>query len=217
MRARQVFGKLFQYFLQGLIIIAPIAITLWGVLSLFTFVDGILPGIIDRLFPNLLGNDANGNPLKIPGLGFILVLVVVIGVGYISSSFIISRLVVLFDKILERTPGIKIVYSTVKDFFEAFAGNKRKFNKSVLVSIEDKEIWQIGFVTQENVQQFGLEDYVSVYVPQSYGFAGRLYFVKNERIRKIPDVSSADAMKFAISGGVTDLEDEHDTHKPKSV
>jgi uncharacterized membrane protein len=212
MRVRQIFGKLFQYFLQGLIIIAPIAITLWGVLSLFTFVDGILPGIIDKLFPNLLGTDAQGNPIKIPGLGFVLVLIIVIGVGYISSSFIISRLVVLFDKVLERTPGIKIIYSTVKDFFEAFAGNKRKFNRSVLVSIEDREIWRIGFITQQDAQQFGLEEYVAVYIPQSYAFAGHLYFVKKDRIRLVTDISSADAMKFAISGGVTDIEDDHEVH-----
>ena len=75
-------------------------------------------------------------PKKFPGLGFIIVIVIVLLVGYVSGSFIVSKLVELFDKILEKTPGIKIIYSTVKDFFEAFAGNKRKFDKAVLVSIE---------------------------------------------------------------------------------
>jgi len=212
MRAKQILRNLFQYFLQGLIILAPIGITIWGVLALFTFVDSILPDLIDKIFPNALGTDAQGRPIKIPGLGFILVLFIVIGVGYISSSFIIGKLVVLFDKILERTPGIKIIYSTVKDFFEAFAGNKRKFNKSVLVSVNQPDIWQVGFITQSDVKQFGLEDYVAVYVPQSYAFAGHLYFVKKERVRLLTDVGSADAMKFAISGGVTDIDDDESDH-----
>ena len=207
MSAKTTLRKAFQYFLQGLIILAPIAITIYAVSSLFTFVDSILPNIVDGIAPNLL-RDMQGNRIKIPGAGSILVILIVIGVGYISSSFIVSRLVDLFDKILERTPGIKIIYSTVKDFFEAFAGNKRKFDRSVLVSIEANDVWRVGFITQEEVKQFGLNEYVAVYIPQSYAFAGHLYFVKKDRIRLLTDISSADAMKFAISGGVTDIDEE---------
>lgn len=211
MKTPFTFKKLFQYFLQGLIILAPIAITVWAVTSLFNFVDNILPDLIERIAPTLLPNDATGQPIKIPGLGSIVVILVVIGVGYVSSSFIVGRLVELFDKVLERTPGIKIIYTTVKDFFEAFAGNKRKFDRSVLVSIEATDVWRVGFITQDDVTEFGLQEYVAVYVPQSYAFAGHLYFVKKERIRLLTDISSADAMKFAISGGVTEIDDEDDT------
>jgi uncharacterized membrane protein len=119
----------------------------------------------------------------------------------------VSRLVELFDKILEKTPGIKIIYSTVKDFFEAFAGNKRKFDKAVLVSIESPDVWRIGFITQEDASDFGLQDYMAVYVPQSYAFAGHLYFVRKDRVRFLTGISSAEAMKFAISGGVTEIEE----------
>ncbi|MBL0132999.1 MAG: DUF502 domain-containing protein [Chitinophagaceae bacterium] len=216
MKAPFTFKKLFQYFLQGLIILAPIAITVWAVTSLFNFVDNILPDLIERIAPSLLPNDASGQPIKIPGLGSIVVIVVVIGVGYVSSSFIVGRLVELFDKVLERTPGIKIIYTTVKDFFEAFAGNKRKFDRSVLVSIEAADVWRVGFITQDDVTEFGLQEYVAVYVPQSYAFAGHLYFVKKERIRLLTDVSSADAMKFAISGGVTEIDDEDHTEPVKA-
>jgi uncharacterized membrane protein len=208
MKANLILKKLFQYFLQGLIILAPIAITIWSVTVLFTFVDSILPELIEKLFPGLF-RESKHNPLRIPGVGFIVVLISVIVVGYISSSFIISRMVVLFDTVLERTPGIKVIYSTVKDFFEAFAGNKRKFTMSVLVSVQGNDTWQIGFVTQQEVEQFGLLEYVAVYVPKSYAFAGQLYFVKKESVRLLTDVSSAEAMKFAISGGVTDIEEDH--------
>ncbi len=208
MKFKKLLGKLFQYFLQGLIILAPIAITVFAVTSLFSWIDSILPNLIHKLFPNLLGVDENGELKHIPGLGFIVVIILVLLVGYISSSFVVSKLVDLFDSVLEKTPGIKFIYSTVKDFLEAFAGNKRKFDKSVLVSIDAVDIWRIGFITREELEEFGLQEYVAVYVPQSYGFAGNLFFVKKERVRILTDVSSAEAMKFAISGGVTEIEEE---------
>jgi uncharacterized membrane protein len=165
------------------------------------------------LFPSVFKLDEFGYPKRIPGLGFLVVLAIVLGVGYISSSFIVGRLVDLFDRILERTPGVKIIYSTLKDFFEAFAGNKRKFDKAVLVSIEAPDVWRIGFITHEELHEFGLHDYMAVYLPQSYAFAGHVYLVKRDRVRVLTDISSADAMKFAISGGVTQLEEEEESKK----
>ena len=206
MKKRHVLKKLFQYFLQGLIILAPIIITIWAVSALFNFIDNILPEAFGRIFPHW-GVDEKGNAVKIPGIGFAVLLLTVVFVGYVSSSFVVGRLVDLFDTILERTPGIKIIYSTVKDFFEAFAGNKRKFNKAVLVSVQDKDVWQIGFITQEESVQFGLAEHVAVYVPKSYAFTGELFFLKKERVRLLTDISSAEAMKFAISGGVTQIDE----------
>ena len=208
MKAKLTLRKMARYFLQGLIILAPIAITVLAVTSLFDFVDNILPGIIDRIAPDLLKNDETGKPVRIPGIGFILVVLIVIGVGYISSSFIVGRFVELFDKVLERTPGIKLIYSTVKDFVEAFAGDKRKFDRPVLVNIQSSEVWQIGFITQDEADRFGLTEFVAVYLPQSYAFAGHLYFVKRERIKKLTSLSASEAMKFAISGGVTEIDEE---------
>lgn len=195
-------GRILNLFLQGLIILAPIVITTWAVVSLFKFVDGILPNLLHVLFPDLVKLDALGSPEKIPGLGFLIVVFIVLIVGYISSSFIVTKLVEWFDLILEKTPGVKVIYSTVKDLMEAFAGNKRKFNKAVLVSIEANDVWRIGFITQTDASRFGLSEHVSVYVPHSYAFSGVLYFVKKERIKRLDGISSTDAMKFTISGGV---------------
>jgi uncharacterized membrane protein len=207
MKKRKAVARLFQYFLQGLIILAPIIITIYAVTALFNLIDSIIPEAVQRLFPFWTIVDSQGVPQKIPGLGVIILVIAVILVGYISSSFIVGRLVDLLDKVLERTPGVKIIYSTVKDFLEAFAGNKRKFDKAVLVSVQDRDVWQAGFITQQEVEQFGLEEYVAVYVPKSYAFAGQLYFVKRDRIKLLTDVSSAEVMKFAISGGVTALDE----------
>ncbi|MHA4812259.1 DUF502 domain-containing protein [Flavitalea flava] len=211
MQIRKILRNLLHFFLQGVLVLAPISITILTVVALFNWIDGILPNLVHSILPNLTGTDLYGSPKRIPGLGFVVFITIALIVGYISPSFIVSRLVGISDRILEKTPGIKLIYTTIKDFFEAFAGNKRKFDKAVLVSIQAPDIWQIGFITQEESIKFGLEEYVAVYVPQSYAFAGHLYFVKKERVRLLDDISSAEAMKFAISGGVTDIgESEHD-------
>lgn len=205
MNIRLTFRKLFQYFLQGLIILAPIALTIYAVTALFNFIDHILPDLIGSVFPHLLPPNPDGTPQRWPGLGFLLVILSLIFVGFISSSFIVSRLVDLFAKILERTPGIKMIYTPLRDFFEAFGGNKRKFDRPVLVQAVS-ESWEIGFITQQDLSQFELEDHVAVYVPNSYAFSGRLYMVKREKVKSLGNLTAADAMKFAISGGVTQVE-----------
>ncbi|MBM3444217.1 MAG: DUF502 domain-containing protein [Bacteroidetes bacterium] len=198
-------SRILSYFFQGLVILAPIVITGWAVVSLFNFIDGILPNVLRVLFPDLIKVNPQGNPEKIPGLGFLVVVLLVLLVGYISSLFFVSRIVSFFDQVLEKTPGIKIIYSTVKDFLEAFAGNKRKFDKPVLVSVDAPDVWRIGFITQTDLSEFGMREYVSVYVPHSYAFSGITYLVRQDRIKAIQDVGSADAMKFIVSGGVTDV------------
>ncbi len=201
------FKRLLQYFLQGLIVLAPIGITLWVVLGLFSFVDDILPNIIHSIAPNYLTKDAQGNLNKIPGMGFIIVVGMVLFVGWISSLFVVGRLVEVLDAVLEKTPGIKFIYSSVKDFLEAFAGNKKKFDKPVLVNVDAPDVWRVGFITQQNNQGFGLKDHVTVYVPHSYAISGITYLVPRERIRLLENLSASEAMKYTVSGGVTDVQE----------
>lgn len=198
--------KLLQYFFQGMIVLAPIGITLWVVVGLFRWIDGFLPNLINSLFPDLLEKDATGNLRSLPGLGFVVVIALVLLVGWVSSLFVVGRLVTLLDTVLEKTPGIKFIYSSVKDFLEAFAGNKKKFDKPVLVNVDGADIWRIGFITQQSSDEFGLKDHVTVYVPHSYAISGITYFVPKEKIKQLPDISAADAMKYTVSGGVTDVE-----------
>jgi uncharacterized membrane protein len=204
---RAYLKRLLKYFFQGLIVLAPIGITLWVVFGLFNFVDGILPNIVHVLAPGLLEKDATGNLNRVPGLGFIVVIALVLFVGWVSSLFVVGRLVTFIDTALENTPGIKFIYSAVKDFLEAFAGNKKKFDKPVLVNIDAPDVWRIGFITQQNAHEFGMAEHVTVYVPHSYAISGITYIVPRERIRLLPNISASDAMKYAISGGVTEVHD----------
>ena len=151
---------------------------------------------------------SSGSLRTIPGLGFLLVVVMVTFLGWISSSFIVSRIVSVLDKVLEQTPGIKYIYSSVKDFLEAFGGNRKKFDKPVLVSVDATDTWRVGFITQHDVAQFGLLDHVAVYIPLSYALTGVVYFVPKEKVKPLTNMNSAEAMKFVISGGVTQLDDQ---------
>ncbi len=199
--------RLLQFFLQGLIVLAPIGITVWVIFGLFTWIDDILPTLMHSIFPEWIKKDAEGNIDKIPGLGFIIVISVVLIVGWLSSLFMVGRLVEIFDKVLEKTPGIKFIYSSVKDFFEAFAGDKKKFDKPVLVNIDSPDIWRIGFITLNDAVDFGMKDYVVVYLPLSYAISGMTYIVPKDKIRPLHNLSASEAMKFAVSGGVVGLED----------
>ena len=184
--------KLLRYFIQGIIILAPIGITIYALYWLFQKVDGIL-----RPFVN------------IPGLGFVLIIAFVILVGWISSNFLMGSAISFFDQLMERTPGIKFIYSSTKDFFEAFAGEKRKFNRSVLANVFAEDVWIVGFLTDEEMEKFELgADKVAVYVPQAYNFAGQLYILPRDKVRKIEKISAGEAMKYAVTGGVVDFDDE---------
>ena len=116
-----------------------------------------------------------------------------------------------FDQFMERTPGIKFIYSSTKDFFESFAGHKKRFSKSVLANIFSSDVWIIGFLTDDEMEKFEMgSDKVAVYVPQAYNFAGQLYILPRDRVRKIDGITSGEAMKYAVTGGVVDLDAERE-------
>ena len=200
------YKRFLQYFIQGILVLAPITITIWAITAVFSFIDGILPNFIHSIMPSLM-EDKSGNIRRIPGLGFVVFIAFVFLIGYLSSSFIFGKVVEAFDKLLEKTPGIKFIYSTLKDFFEAFAGEKKKFTRNVLANVDDNDVWRVGFITQDDMHEFGFKEYVAVYIPMSYSVAGNVYIIPKERVRPITNISATQTMKFAVSGGVTDVEE----------
>lgn len=186
------YQRVIQYFLQGLLILGPVSITIYFIYIVFDKIDSILRPAIN-----------------IPGLGFIIIIGFILTVGYLSSFFVMGRILSILNKFLEKTPGIKLLYSFVRDFFEAFAGNKKKFTNNVLACVDDTDVWRVGFITQEDMGIFGMENYVAVYLPMAYSVAGNVYIVPKERIRPITSISAAQSMKFAVSGGVTQTVSEN--------
>lgn len=199
--------KIFRYFIQGIIILAPIGITGYVLYWLFEQVDSILR-------PAVLAVTG----MNIPGIGFIIILLFVILVGWISSNFLMGSAINFFDHLMERTPGIKFIYSSTKDFFEAFAGDKKRFNKAVLASVFGEDVWIIGFLTDEEMRKFDMgSDKVAVYVPQGYNFAGQLYILPRDKVRKIEHITAGEAMKYAVTGGVVDLDAERESQKKSEL
>lgn len=194
------YKKLFQYFLQGMLILAPICITLYAIYFVVTGIDGLIPIFTHK--------DAGGNvTVQNYGLGFILILLFIVAIGYFSSFFITGRIISFMDRFFEKAPGLKHIYTTTRDFFEAFTGDKKKFTQNVLANVDDNDVWRVGFVTNDDMSDFGLQDYVAVYIPMAYSVAGHVYILPRARVKPITHISSAQTMKFAVSGGVTSVED----------
>ena len=194
--------KLFPYFLQGLLVLAPILITFYVLYSVVSSVDDLLP-----IFTV---TDPNTKAVKVQnyGLGFLIIIVLIIAIGYFSYFFISNKMILFVDRMMQRLPGLKHIYSTTRDFFEAFAGDKKKFTQNVLANVDDNDVWRIGFVTREDMEEFGLKDYIAVYVPMAYSVAGNVYIIPKSRVKEITHISSSQTMKFAVSGGVTHIEEE---------
>ena len=208
---KKILSSVAQLFFQGVVVLAPIGVTIWVVVSLFNWVDNFLPNLLNFIFP-LQFAEVDGQIPKVTGLGFVVAITLVLFIGWLSSLFFVERLMSIFDKLLEKTPGVKIIYSSVKDFLEAFAGNKKKFDEPVLVNVDSTDVWRIGFITQKNTEHFGLKDFVTVYVPHSYAISGITYIVSADRIKKMPKgVNASEAMKYVVSGGVTTVDDAEGT------
>ena len=188
--------RIVNYFFKGLLLLAPITITLWAIIELFNLIDGLLKGLI----VNVIGRE-------IPGLGIVLLLLLISGIGYLGSTIIFNPIVTYFDKLMARAPLIKIIYTAVKDLVSAFVGQKKRFTEPVLVKIgSDSNLEKIGFITNRDLSIIGMSnEKVAVYLPHSYAWSGNLFIVPAEHITKV-NASPTDVMKFVVSAGVTNIE-----------
>ena len=181
--------NIIKYFLQGLLYIAPIGVTIYVIYAAFNFIDGIIP-------------------FEIPGLGLLVVISLLVLIGYLGGIIISSPFNSLFQKLLKKAPLLETIYSSVKDLMNTFVGNKKGFSEPVLVKIYDNStIERIGFITNEEVESLNItKGKVLVYMPHSYAISGQLFVVEKKNITKI-DKSSSEVMKLIISGGVTEIEE----------
>ena len=186
-------------FIQGLIIIGPFAITVWIIWSIVFSIDNIIPSISE----------------KFPGLIFFTVIFGTTFIGYFGNKFIIGRLIVDgIDYVLEHIPGIKFIYTSLKDVLGSFVGDKKKFNVPVWVKTnETPEIWRIGFLTQSDMSVVNLDQMVAVYLPHSYAVSGWVIITKYNNIKEVTGMSAAEAMKFAVSGGVAGFHSDDNVFK----
>ena len=196
----KILNILAKSFFQGLLIIGPFALTIWIIWSIVSSIDNILPVLSEKFYP---------------GITFLIVICSTALIGYLGSKFIIGRVIVdSFDYLLEHTPGIKFIYTSLKDVMTSFVGDKKKFNQPVLIkTAENPEVWRIGFLTQSDLSSVGFPDYVSVYLPHSYAVSGWVVFVLATNIVLLESVTATEAMKFAVSGGVAGFHSDDNVYK----
>jgi uncharacterized membrane protein len=180
--------RLFNYFLKGLLISLPIYATYRIIRGSLETLDAVLP-------------------FETIGLGFIIVISTITLLGFIGTTIITRPIIDLMDDLFSKIPLVKVIYTSIKDLIEAFVGDKKKFNKPVLVELTPG-IFKPGFVTQDDLAFLGLPGLLAVYLPHSYAFSGNVFLVEKQKI-KIYEGESGDLMKFIVSGGIIQNEDKN--------
>ncbi len=182
---RHNLARFVNYFLRGLLIVLPFAITFSVIKSIVFTLDTYVD-------------------VGIPAVGFLIVIASITLLGIIGSSILTKPLFSLLDDFLSRIPFVKIIYTSVREFMEAFVGDKRKFNQPVIVELAPG-VYKPGFITQNDLSKLHLENYVAVYFPHSYAFSGNLFIVSPDKIKKY-EGDPSELMKFIVSGGVTKID-----------
>jgi uncharacterized membrane protein len=181
--------RLVRYFLNGLIFTAPVALTLFVLWKVFITVDGWLR-------------------IPIPGVGFLVTVCLITLIGFLASNFLARRILTLVEEVLERLPGVRLLYSGIKDVLGALVGEKKRFRTPVVVTLDPAAGSKaIGFLTQDSLPELGMADHVTVYLPQSYNFAGQTLLFPRDRVVLL-DAPSAKVMAFVVSGGVAEVTKE---------
>ncbi|MEC3876992.1 DUF502 domain-containing protein [Chryseobacterium salviniae] len=186
-------------FFQGLVIIGPIGLTMFVIWYVVTSIDNIIPSLAK----------------EIPGLVFISTILCTAVLGYLGNKFVVGRFFFdAMDRLLEKTPGVKHIYTPTKDVMSSFVGDKKKFNHPVWVKTnESPEIWRIGFLTQKEMADVEKHNYVAVYLPHSYAISGWVIVTEEKNIKPVVGMTAASAMKFAVSGGVAGFHSDDNIFK----
>lgn len=191
--------RIFNYLVKGTIVLLPLAGAAFLIYWLFSSLDAAL-NLSTWMF-----TDEFGNPIYVPGLGIISVLLILIFVGFLITNFVTEPIYNWFGRIINKVPLFSTLYTSLKDFTEAFVGDAKKFNEPVMVEFNDTGLKRIGFLTQRDLSKIGLQGEVMVYFPYAYSFAGQVAIAKAEKVTRL-NISATDAMKLVVSGGVSGLE-----------
>jgi len=173
---------LIKNFLRGLVIVVPIAVTVYLLYQSFIFLDRLLK-------------------LPTPGLGIAILLVAIIAIGALAGNFVGRRIFALTETVFTKAPIVRIVYAAIKDLLEAFVGKQRRFDRPVSVQVSE-DVRVFGFVTQDDLGVLATTSDVAVYVPFSYTWDGCLLVVKRDRVQPL-EADSAKVMALVVSGGIS--------------
>ena len=189
-------NRFLRFFFQGLLYTIPISVTIYVVWKIVISIDAMVQPWL---------------PFDAHGLGIVIVFVLITFIGIIGNLFVTLPIVSYAEKILIKAPLVRIIYTSLKDLVSSFVGQKKSFNKPVLVKLyPESEIYRLGFLTDEELQKFELgSNMVSVYVPHSYAISGQLFIVDKSML-KVVNANATGMMKYIVSGGVTEMSENGD-------
>jgi len=186
--------RLRRYWVAGIVVLAPTALTLWVVWSLF------------RFFDNILGAQLRARGISVVGLGFVLLNLLLLFLGFVATNFLGRRAFALWDRLMHRVPLINKIYATLRQIAELLLGPGRigSFGRVAIVEFPSPGTWGIGFVTStedgETSAKAGRR-VCSVFIPSAVNpTTGFLLVVPQEKVIYL-DMSPEQAMKMIVSAG----------------
>lgn len=209
-----IVGSLRASFLTGLVVIAPVGLTIWLIWSVVGWIDGFVLPLVpssyhpDRMLQDFLGLDPSMQ-INVRGLGVVIFLIFTIFVGWLAKGYIGRSMIRFAESLVQRTPVVRTIYSGIKQISETiFAQSERSFEKACLIEYPRRGIWALGFISTGAKGEIAAktgethEPMVSVFLPTTpnptSGFL--LIFPKSDVIEL--DMSVEDAAKLVISAGL---------------
>jgi uncharacterized membrane protein len=196
---RTVWARMRTAFFRGLVIFIPVAVTVWFVTVLFNMIDGIIAPI-QPVLENWIGT-------RIPGLGVVTFVIVVLVLGFLSRFILGTLLLRAMEKVFTSIPLVRSIYSATKDLLQAFSlGKKGKtFRKVLLVEYPRKGIFTIGFMTNEVMMETTGKTprkMLSIYVPNPPNPTSGVLILVPDSDAKPLDMSVEEGLKMVLSGGI---------------
>ncbi len=209
---RHLLARLRGYFLAGVLVTAPVAITLATAWWFVGFVDSkVVPLIPSRYNPDSYLRDIVGFEIGLPGLGVVVLLVLITLIGALTAGFVGRYVIHLGERIVARMPVIRNVYSALKQIFETVLKQQSNaFRQAVLIEYPRRGIWAVGFITgntEGEVQNLTKDDMVNVFLPTTPNpTSGFLLFVPREELVHL-SMTVEEAIKMVISAGIVNPPD----------
>jgi len=193
-------GRLRAYFLAGILVAAPIAITVYLASWFIELIDSRIRPLVPAAY-----NPENYLAFSIPGFGVVVVIVVLTLIGAFAAGYVGRLMLRLGEGLVGRTPVVRSVYGAVKQIVETVVANKSKaFREVVLVEYPRKGVWSLGFITgtaHPEAQRVSPDPLVSVFVPCAPPTAGYLIFVPKREVT-VMDITVEEGLKMVLSAGI---------------
>lgn len=200
--------KIGKLFLQGLIAIVPVVLTVYILYWLAVSAESVLGKAMRLILPERL---------YLPGMGLLAGFLVILAIGILLKMWLFRKLFQWAESSIEKLPLVKSIYTSIRDVTGFFDSSKnQKFNKVVMVTMIDEKMKIMGLVTREEFEGLPLamykDDKVAVYLPWSYQIGGFTVMVSKSRLEPI-DLSVEEALKFMLTAGVSTENENPNTPK----